>query len=356
MSEKQQLATIRVLCLVGDAYEDLELWYPKLRIEEAGGHVTLAGCQQGGRAWVEPAPQEEGSVVVGLTPADFGVAAQLVFGVPHSGLPFQAACRVCGAQPAGAYCAASHPHVLGQHLHSSVVRAVGRMFQAHGYAVRLGGETQGSVPHSADVTVLHYRGPGRHLRIEVKTGAEFGSSNLQVHGASGYCVARERQAHRQHAPLPVRPVVVTAAGGMGPSGAALIRELGRRHAATAFPGSGFSWTVPSHGKYWHRYLRSQALAGWAAALRMTLGVEPVEPLDVSVPRQQAELDTELEELQAGLDSGRPSVALAFCPACEEPRASCACQCSQCGFCPGGPGRWPGCTACGQCRSCCSCFF
>ena len=33
MSENQQLATIRVLCVVGDAYEDLELWYPKLRIE-----------------------------------------------------------------------------------------------------------------------------------------------------------------------------------------------------------------------------------------------------------------------------------------------------------------------------------
>ena len=47
MSENQQLATIRVLCLVGDAYEDLELWYPKLRIEEASGHVTLAGRQQG---------------------------------------------------------------------------------------------------------------------------------------------------------------------------------------------------------------------------------------------------------------------------------------------------------------------
>ena len=47
MSANQQLATIRVLCLVGDAYEDLELWYPKLRIEEASGHVTLAGQQQG---------------------------------------------------------------------------------------------------------------------------------------------------------------------------------------------------------------------------------------------------------------------------------------------------------------------
>ena len=33
----------RVLCFVGDDYEDLELWYPKLRLEEAGAHVTLAG-------------------------------------------------------------------------------------------------------------------------------------------------------------------------------------------------------------------------------------------------------------------------------------------------------------------------
>ena len=37
------LAGCRVLVLVGDAYEDLELWYPKLRLEEAGAIVTLAG-------------------------------------------------------------------------------------------------------------------------------------------------------------------------------------------------------------------------------------------------------------------------------------------------------------------------
>lgn len=37
------LAGVRILVLVGDDYEDLELWYPKLRIEEAGGHVTVAG-------------------------------------------------------------------------------------------------------------------------------------------------------------------------------------------------------------------------------------------------------------------------------------------------------------------------
>lgn len=38
---------LRILIPIGDAYEDLELWYPKLRIEEAGGHVTVAGLEQG---------------------------------------------------------------------------------------------------------------------------------------------------------------------------------------------------------------------------------------------------------------------------------------------------------------------
>jgi protease I len=38
---------IRILMLVDDDYEDLELWYPKLRVEEAGGHVVVAGAVAG---------------------------------------------------------------------------------------------------------------------------------------------------------------------------------------------------------------------------------------------------------------------------------------------------------------------
>ena len=41
------LEGVRILALVGDDYEDLELWYPKLRLEEAGAHVTVAGPLQG---------------------------------------------------------------------------------------------------------------------------------------------------------------------------------------------------------------------------------------------------------------------------------------------------------------------
>ena len=33
----------RILTFVGDIYEDLELWYPKLRLIEAGAEVVVAG-------------------------------------------------------------------------------------------------------------------------------------------------------------------------------------------------------------------------------------------------------------------------------------------------------------------------
>ncbi|MEK6248285.1 MAG: type 1 glutamine amidotransferase, partial [Planctomycetales bacterium] len=37
----------RILVLVGDVYEDLELWYPRLRLIEAGAVVTVAGPKAG---------------------------------------------------------------------------------------------------------------------------------------------------------------------------------------------------------------------------------------------------------------------------------------------------------------------
>lgn len=36
-----------ILVFVDDIYEDLELWYPKLRLEEAGWHVVVAGPEKG---------------------------------------------------------------------------------------------------------------------------------------------------------------------------------------------------------------------------------------------------------------------------------------------------------------------
>jgi protease I len=42
-SADRPLANRRILTFVGDIYEDLELWYPKLRLIEAGASVIVAG-------------------------------------------------------------------------------------------------------------------------------------------------------------------------------------------------------------------------------------------------------------------------------------------------------------------------
>ena len=47
MDRDKQLAGMRFLMFVEDVYEDLELWYPKLRIVEAGGSVSVAGPRAG---------------------------------------------------------------------------------------------------------------------------------------------------------------------------------------------------------------------------------------------------------------------------------------------------------------------
>lgn len=62
----------RVLIFVGDDYEDLELWYPKLRLEEAGAKVTLAGLQarhtyRGKHGY----PCESDAAVADVSPGDF---------------------------------------------------------------------------------------------------------------------------------------------------------------------------------------------------------------------------------------------------------------------------------------------
>jgi protease I len=43
----QPLAGKKILMFVGDVYEDLEVWYPKLRLIEAGAEVVAAGPEAG---------------------------------------------------------------------------------------------------------------------------------------------------------------------------------------------------------------------------------------------------------------------------------------------------------------------
>lgn len=42
----QRLRGVRLLTIVDDLYEDLELWYPKYRLEEEGAAVVVAGLER----------------------------------------------------------------------------------------------------------------------------------------------------------------------------------------------------------------------------------------------------------------------------------------------------------------------
>jgi protease I len=47
VEEKTGLKGKKVLILVEDLYQDLELWYPRLRLTEEGAQVTMAGPRKG---------------------------------------------------------------------------------------------------------------------------------------------------------------------------------------------------------------------------------------------------------------------------------------------------------------------
>lgn len=47
MPSETTLSGKRILIFVGDIYEDLELWYPHLRLQEAGAESVLAGPEAG---------------------------------------------------------------------------------------------------------------------------------------------------------------------------------------------------------------------------------------------------------------------------------------------------------------------
>jgi protease I len=67
-----ELADVRLLMFVDDIYEDLELWYPKLRLTEAGAHVTVAGPEMG-RAYAgkHSYPCVADAAIVDMEAADF---------------------------------------------------------------------------------------------------------------------------------------------------------------------------------------------------------------------------------------------------------------------------------------------
>ncbi|MFO0868167.1 MAG: type 1 glutamine amidotransferase domain-containing protein [Pirellulales bacterium] len=66
------LSAHRILMFVGDTYEDLELWHPKLRLLEAGAAVVVAGPEKGVTyAGKHGYPCQSDVALAGLSAADF---------------------------------------------------------------------------------------------------------------------------------------------------------------------------------------------------------------------------------------------------------------------------------------------
>jgi len=72
MATDRPLSGKRVLTFVGDSYEDLELWYPKLRLIEAGAEVVVAGEKAGVKyAGKNGYPCKSDAAIVEMRAADF---------------------------------------------------------------------------------------------------------------------------------------------------------------------------------------------------------------------------------------------------------------------------------------------
>ncbi|MEX0714096.1 MAG: type 1 glutamine amidotransferase domain-containing protein [Pirellulales bacterium] len=72
MPAQLPLADKRLLMFVEDVYEDLELWYPKLRLIEAGARVTVAGPRAEQKyAGKHGYPCRSDAAIAEMRPADF---------------------------------------------------------------------------------------------------------------------------------------------------------------------------------------------------------------------------------------------------------------------------------------------
>ena len=69
---ERPLSGMKILTFVGDIYEDLELWYPKLRLIEAGASVVVAGDKAHTRyAGKNGYPCDSDAAIDGLAASDF---------------------------------------------------------------------------------------------------------------------------------------------------------------------------------------------------------------------------------------------------------------------------------------------
>ena len=184
--------------------------------------------------WLEPAPARS----LSMNPADFVMVSQIQLGLPLTALTGGLPCQRCFvAQPPTLegllQHTASHGGVLwNSNLHAPMVSEIVAAAIAHGVRAVSGegGSARAGHPHSADARLLNWFGPACHLRVEVKTGAEFGVTALDSSGpACGRFVSSlDALARAQHAPSPVAAFSISALGCLSQSALSLLSELEAR--------------------------------------------------------------------------------------------------------------------------------
>lgn len=65
------LSKVHILTIVDDIYEDLELWYPLMRLEAAGAKVTVAGLEKKIYSGKHGYPAEAKSLISEMNSKDF---------------------------------------------------------------------------------------------------------------------------------------------------------------------------------------------------------------------------------------------------------------------------------------------
>ena len=252
-----------------------------LTISEPQASILNGGSTLGSMTFLEPTPLAH----LRLSPSNYMIIKQLHLGLPFTGLPNPEQCSVPGCHRVLSgdrdellQHIVSHPHKLNHFLHAPVVRQVYQMARSQGHMAVMGEPPSvfGDRPHSADLVIRRLGGMYEDVRVDVKTCAEFGVSNLRTYGSAARALTsgREGSCVVQHDPVAVIPFVVTVAGQLGLEAERLIARV---CGLSAGQQAGFdpSWTVPSLGKYWHRRLRCAAWAGTAALIRAAVGCDPV---------------------------------------------------------------------------------
>jgi hypothetical protein len=246
--------------------------YSATKIEAS---VLLGASSKGSMSFLTPTEHDH----LCASSPDHLVAKQLHLGLPFIGLSASTICQDCGAVMTGSrenlmQHAMSHSHLVNAHLHQPLVQQVTAMCKSQGFSARAGREGRPDVyAHSADVLCFNMGAPGQHVRIDVKSGSEFGMSALVANGPGRgrYTASREAACHLEHAPHRVVPFVLTSSGQIGVEAEQFIKEVHTLYGGKIAGGIEPTNTIPNCDAYWHKRFRTFVVTGFAQILRACTG-------------------------------------------------------------------------------------